>query len=198
MAPPDMLEILKGYDAILLGALGDVRSDRDPRWIPDGTSLRPLLDIRQGFDLWCCERPAVFLDGAKQYLADPRARSVDMLVIRENSEGEYSGFGRRLGNDAAVEISVHTRTATARIVRHGFQRAVQRSTGRTPRSEWHDRHAQVCLITKRNAQKFAGQFLTDIFREVAVQFPDVDTHHELMDAAAMKFVTAPWMRKSES
>lgn len=89
-APADYLERLAGYDVILLGALGDPGPISDPKryLLSDSDSLSPLLDIRKGFDQWVCERPVRRLEGAPQYLADPRAEDIDMLVIRENSEGE--------------------------------------------------------------------------------------------------------------
>lgn len=96
--PTDALEQLKAYDAILLGALGDPGPMHDPEryLLPDSISLAPLLDMRKGFDQWVCERPARLLPGARQYLKDDRAKDIDMLVIRENSEGEYVSQGGRL------------------------------------------------------------------------------------------------------
>ncbi|MFO7703560.1 MAG: isocitrate/isopropylmalate family dehydrogenase, partial [Halopseudomonas sp.] len=89
MMPEDALQQVRQYDALLLGALGDPGPLRDPdRYcLPDGISLAPLLSFRKGLDLWACERPARLLPGAPRYLADRRAEQVDMLVIRENSEG---------------------------------------------------------------------------------------------------------------
>jgi len=93
MMPEDAMGQLAAYDAILLGALGDPGPSRDPNryLLSDSVSLSPLLEMRKGFDQWVCERPARQLPGARQYLADPRAADTDMLVIRENSEGEYVG-----------------------------------------------------------------------------------------------------------
>lgn len=204
--PIDALAQLRAYDAILLGALGDPGPLDDPEryLLPDSVSLAPLLQMRKGFDQWVCERPARLLPGARQFLADERARDIDMLVIRENSEGEYVGQGGRLRQgtpeEVATQMEVFTRRATDRIIRYGFQqaheRALQRASAGTPR---HFRNldgstceSQVCLVTKRNALRYWGDMYTEAFAEIAQEFPDVATHHELVDAACMKFVQSPW------
>lgn len=206
MMPDDALSRLHQYDALLLGALGDPGpADEPERYrLPDGVSLAPLLQFRKGLDLWACERPARLLPGATQYLADPRAAQTDMLVIRENSEGEYVNQGGRLHPGTAMEVAtqleVFTRPATQRLIRHAFERARQRNQQREannqPRLYQCDRQsqaaAQVCLITKRNALPAWGEMYTEIFAEIAVDYPDIGTHHELVDAACMKFVQSPW------
>lgn len=204
--PADALEQLRHYDAILLGALGDPGPMDDPEryLLSDSVSLAPLLEMRKGFDQWVCERPARLLPGARQYLADDRARDIDMLVIRENSEGEYVGQGGRLRqgteHEVATQMEVFTRRGTERIIRYGFEQArlraeARRAEGR-PR-EFRSHHgevseSQVCVITKRNALRYWGDMYTEVFEEVARDYPDVATHHELIDAACMKFVQAPW------
>lgn len=207
VAPADYLEQLAGYDAILLGALGDPGPLDDPRrhLLTDAVALAPLLQIRKHFDQWACERPARLLPGATQYLADERARGIDLLVVRENSEGEYVGQGGRLApgtqNEVATQVSIFTRRGAERIFRHAFerarQRAAEREAGDRPEREFAlagggTAFSQVCLITKRNALAHWGEMYTQVFAEVAEEFPDVATHHELIDAACMKFVTAPW------
>ncbi|MCZ4284808.1 MULTISPECIES: isocitrate/isopropylmalate dehydrogenase family protein [Marinobacter] len=204
--PADALDQLKSYDAILLGALGDPGpvDDPDRYLLPDSISLAPLLDMRKGFDQWVCERPARLLPGARQYLADERAKDIDMLVIRENSEGEYVSQGGRLRKGApdevATQMEVFTRRATDRIIRYGFEQARLRAAARA--EEGRTRHfrtlegktceSQVCIVTKRNALRYWGDMYTEAFEEMAKQYPDVATHHELVDAACMKFVQAPW------
>jgi len=198
---------LGAHDAILLGALGDPGPLDDPsRFVlPDGVSLAPLLAIRKGFDQWACERPAKLLDGAPQYIRDERAREVDMLVIRENSEGEYVGQGGRLRpgtpSEVATQMEVFTRAGAERIFRHAFERARLRAAARKAGHEPDRRfslagggeaRAQVCLITKRNALQYWGEMYTEAFAAVSADYPDIATHHELVDAACMKFVTAPW------
>src|SRR5690554_6164406 len=136
MMPADGLDQLRRYDAILLGALGDPGplNQPDRYLLPDSVSLAPLLAMRKGFDQWVCERPARLLPGARQYLADERARDVDMLVIRENSEGEYVSQGGRLRqgteHEVATQMEVFTRKATNRIIRYGFEQARARATER--------------------------------------------------------------------
>ncbi len=181
MMPSDGVAQLREFDAMLLGALGDPGplEDSSRFVLSDSVSLAPLLALRKQLDLWACERPARWLPGAPQYLADPRAREVDMLVIRENSEGEYSGQGGRLApgtaQEVATQVEVFTARATERLIRHAFRRARQRSTQReVPRQFKNDKHAQVCLITKRNAQPFWGDLYTDTFHSIAAEFPDVD------------------------
>ncbi len=207
MWPASWHQTLAEFDAILLGALGDPGPADDVRRyrLSDAVALAPLLEIRKGFDQWACERPALHLQGAPQYLADPKADEIDVLVVRENSEGEYVGQGGRLApgtsREVATQIEVFTHGGAARIFRHAFERARQRAaeraagrrrdrefplpTGRVVRSE-------VCLITKRNALRYWGEMYSEIFEAVACEYPDVATHHELVDAACMKFVTAPW------
>ena len=141
--------------------------------------------------------PAGWLAGAPQYLADDRARNVDMLVIRENSEGEYCNQGGRLRagtpSEVATQVEVFTAGATERLIRHAFDRARQRAAARpSPRYFAKEKEAQVCLITKRNAQPFWGDLYTETFERIAQEYPDIDTHHELVDAACMKFVQCPW------
>ncbi|HAB07690.1 MAG TPA: isocitrate/isopropylmalate dehydrogenase family protein, partial [Alcanivorax sp.] len=102
--------------------------------------------------------------------------------------------------EIATQLEVFTYTATERLIRHAFERARQRAAERaasdSPRrfdgADGESRESQVCLITKRNAQAFWGTLYDRVFEEVAADYPDVATHHELVDAAAMKFVQAPW------
>lgn len=207
MWPEDWRSQLAAFDCILLGALGDPGPTSDPeRYVlSDAVSLSPLLDIRKGFDQWACERPAVRLPGAPQFLADPRAETLDMLVVRENSEGEYVGQGGRLAagteREIATQVEVFTRRGAERIFRHAFEQARLRADARAqgtkaarsfPLPGGGTAGAQVCLITKRNALRYWGEMYTEVFAAVAAEFPDIATHHELIDAACMKFVTAPW------
>ncbi len=207
MMPEDGLRQLEKYDAILLGALGDPgpKSDPDRYVVSDGISLAPLLQIRKGFDQWACERPTRLFKGAPRYLADPRAADVDMLVIRENSEGEYVNQGGRVHRgtpfEIATQVEVFTRHGTERLIRHAFKRARQRLEERKgsqkPTREFPDDRggaapAQVCLITKRNALPHWGELYCEVFEDIAAEFTDIAIHHELVDAACMKFVQCPW------
>ena len=203
-APADYLDQLAAFDAILLGALGDPGPIDDPNryLLSDAVSLGPLLQIRKHFDQWACERPCRPLPGAPQFLADPRAKDIDMLVIRENSEGEYVNQGGRQAvgtpNEIATQLALFTHRATDRIIRHAFEQARMRAAerkaeGRQRRFGRDERESQVCVITKRNAQAHWGDMYTEIFARIATEYPDVATHHELVDAACMKFVSHPWM-----
>lgn len=126
--------------------------------------------------MWACERLARLFDGARQYLADPRAREIDMLVIRENSEGEYVNQGGRLHRgtpyEIATQIEVFTRHATERLIRHAFGRARQRLEERRKGQRANklfaddrgrDAQAQVCLVTKRNALPHWGELYCEVF-----------------------------------
>lgn len=204
--PPDALAQLQKFDAILLGALGDPGpiDDPDRYLLSDSVSLAPLLQMRKGFDQWVCERPARLLPGAHQYLADPRAKDVDMLVIRENSEGEYVGQGGRLRQgtpeEVATQMEVFTHRGTERIIRYGFEQARLRAANRASHGEPRSFQtqsgkpcaSQVCLVTKRNALRYWGDMYSEVFAVVAQDYPDVAIHHELVDAACMKFVQVPW------
>jgi len=204
--PPDAMTQLAAYDAILLGALGDPGPLDDPHryLLTDSVSLAPLLQMRKGFDQWVCERPARLLPGARQYLKDDRARDVDMLVIRENSEGEYVSQGGRLRqgspDEVATQMEVFTRYGTERIIRYAFEQARHRAIQRVqearvrsfPHHSGNECESQVCLITKRNALRYWGDMYTEVFEAVSREYPDVATHHELVDAACMKFVQSPW------
>ncbi len=206
MMPADWRAQLSGFDALLMGALGDPGPADEPgRYLlPDGVSLAPLLQLRKGFDLWACERPAAPMAGAPNYLSDPRSLETDMLVIRENSEGEYVDQGGRVAagtsRETATQLEVFTRIGTERIIRHAFQRARTRAEERRAGLRRAKRFpfpngaadAAVCVVTKRNAVQYAGELWSDVFAEVAADYPDVATHHELIDACCMKFVTAPW------
>lgn len=203
MMPANALRRVCIYDALLMGALGDPGpvSDSERYKLSDSISLAPLLTFRKGLDLWACERPARLLPGAPRYLADPRAADVDMLVIRENSEGEYVNQGGRLNKgtpfEVATQLEVFTHRGTERLIRHAFLRAEQRMAQRGETQQFYcaekgSAPAQVCLITKRNAQPTWGELYTEVFAEVAKEFPHIGIHHQLVDAACMKFVQSPW------
>src|SRR6187549_2495299 len=117
MMPPDALDVVRGYDAVVLGAVGDPS-------VPDHVTLWGLLlPLRQRLDLWANVRPARLLDGVPSPLA---ARpEVDMLFVRENTEGEYSGIGGRahtgLPLEVGIETSVFTREGVKRVISYAFE-----------------------------------------------------------------------------
>jgi len=176
MMPSDGLDILAGYDAVFLGAVG--RPD-----VPDHISLRELLlKIRHGFDQYVNVRPVKLLPGAPCPLKDVRPEDIDMVFIRENSEGEYSGSGAWLyegtPQEVVIQDGVFSRKGTERIIRYAYELA--RREGKT-----------LTSISKGNALNYSMVFWDRVFKEVGEEFPDVETHTLLVDAAAMFMVKDP-------
>lgn len=176
MMPEDGIEQLSGFDAILLGAVGDPR-------VPDHVSLRDLLlVIRKSFDQYINLRPVKLLEGAPCPLKDVRPEDVDMVFVRENTEGEYSGCGAWLYKDQPNEIviqdSVFSRKGTERVIRYAYSLA--RESGKS-----------LTSISKGNALNYSMVFWDQIFAEVGRDYPDVETHSLLVDAASMFMVKDP-------
>lgn len=177
MMPEDGLAQLRPFDAIQLGAVGDPR-------VPDDITLWGLLlKIRQSFQQYVNLRPVRLLKGAPTPLAGRLPQDVDMLVLRENTEGEYAGVGGFLfpgegEREMALQTAVYSRVGVERIVRHAFM--LGRALGKS-----------VTSVSKGNACNYSGVFWDRVFREVAAEFPDVPTHSYLVDAAAMFFVRDP-------
>ena len=176
VTPDDYLDTLRDFDAIYLGALGD------PANIPDHVTLRPLIEMRQSFDQYVCLRPGRLLPNVETPLAGKRYGDIDMVVVRENSEGEYvvSGGRVRQGRPAeiAVQTAVHTRLGVERILRYGFDLA------RTRRN-------RLTLATKSNALKYGMVLWDDVFAELCAEYPDVNADKFHIDALAMSFVLRP-------
>ncbi len=178
MADDGFMEILKDYDAVYLGAVGDPE-------VPDHISLKNLLfKIRQGFDEYVNLRPIKLLKGAACPLKTVNSpEDVDIIVVRENSEGEYSGAGDRLyqgtPDEIALQTGVFSRKGTERIIRYAFELA--RKEKKT-----------LTSISKGNALNYSMVFWDEIFKEVSKEYPDVQTHSCLVDAACMYFVKEPW------
>jgi tartrate dehydrogenase/decarboxylase/D-malate dehydrogenase len=177
MMPADALETLAGFDAILFGAVGS-------REVPDHVTLWGLrLAIVQGFDQGVSLRPARLLPGVRGPLADRSPGEVDMVVVRENTEGEYSGIGgftrRGLPGEVAVQTTVYSHEAIARTARYAFELALSREA----------RH--LISVTKSNASPHASVLWDEVVAEVAADFPDVRWESVLVDAAAARLVLAP-------
>ena len=121
VVPDDFLELLRPFDAILLGAVGW------PELLSDHITLAPLVQIRQAFDQYACLRPARLLPGVRSVLADKGPEHIDLIVIRENSEGEYVNIGGRFRKghpqEHAIQTAVHSRRGIERILRYGFELA---------------------------------------------------------------------------
>ena len=176
MMPENALETLRGFDAIFLGAVGYPG-------VPDHISLRDLLlEIRHGFDQYVNVRPVKLLKGAPCPLKDVRREDIDMVFIRENSEGEYSGSGawlyRGQPNETVIQNGVFSRKGTERIIRYAYELA--RREGKT-----------LTSISKGNALNYSMVFWDQVFAEVGRDYPDVETHSLLVDAAAMFMVKDP-------
>lgn len=176
VVPDDFLEVLRPFDAILLGAVGW------PARIPDHITLDPLKRIRQTFDQYACVRPARLYPGVRSPLAGKSPGDIDLLVIWENSEGEYVDNGGRFKvgkpEEFAVQTAIHTRRGIERILRFGFEVA------RTRR-----RH--LTMVTKSNAQRYAYVLWDEILEEMRGQFPDVTAERQHADAAVMNLVRCP-------
>ena len=174
--PAGGLDRLRAFDAIFFGAVGAPD-------VPDHISLWGLrLPICQGFDQYANVRPARVLPGVTSPLRD--GQNIDWVVIRENSEGEYSGSGGRvhrgLPEEVATETSVFTRRGVERIHRYAFELARKR-----PRKH-------LTLVTKSNAQRHGMVLWDEIFHDVARSYPDVDTQRVLVDAMTTLMVLKPY------
>jgi tartrate dehydrogenase/decarboxylase/D-malate dehydrogenase len=176
MMPADALDLLRPLDAILLGAVGDPK-------IPDHITLNGLLlPIRRGFDQFANIRPAVLYPGVHSPLAQPG--EIDMVVVRENTEGEYAQVGgfvyHHQPDEVAVQTAVFTHRGIERVVRVAFELARKRH-----------RKRRVTSITKSNAQGFGMVLWDRVFQSVASEHPDIETESLLVDAAAMNFIRRP-------
>ena len=174
MMPADGIETLRGFDAIYLGAVGW------PDTVPDAVSLHGLLlPIRKAFNQYANIRPHRLLPGVEGPL---KAQGFDILCIRENTEGEYSGAGGRVhqgrDNEVAVETAIFTRAGVERILRFAFDQA-------------RGRRGHVTSVTKSNAQKYSMVFWDEMTRLVAADYPDVTVSMMHIDAMAARMVMAP-------
>jgi tartrate dehydrogenase/decarboxylase/D-malate dehydrogenase len=174
MMPEGGIETLRGFDEIFLGAVG---------WptVPDHVSLWGLLlPIRRRFDQYVNLRPARLLRGVKSPLSDPNG--LDVTVVRENTEGEYSDSGGRIYKDTpheiAVQESIFTRRGVERIVRYGFEEAK-------------GRRGLLVGATKSNGISITMPFFDEIFNEIAEEYPGVEASLMHADALAARLVLDP-------
>lgn len=177
MMPENGLEILKPFDAIYFGAVGL------PAQVPDHVSLHGLLiKIRLEFDQYICLRPGYLLPGVKSPLADKKSGDIDFVIVRENTEGEYSGAGGRCHPgqpfELALETSVFTKIGAERTIRYAFKLAQTRKK-------------HLICVSKSNAQRHTLTLWDECFARVAREFPDVRTEHMLVDAMAARLVLKP-------
>lgn len=177
MMPPNGLDALRGKDAILFGSAGDPD-------IPDHITLWGLrLKICQGLDQYANVRPTRILPGIDGPLKRCRPEDLNWVIVRENTEGEYSGVGGRthqgLPMEVATDLSLMTRAGVERILRYAFRLAQSR-----PRK-------LLTVITKSNAQRHAMVMWDEIAAQVAGEFADVTWDKELVDAATARMVNRP-------
>jgi tartrate dehydrogenase/decarboxylase/D-malate dehydrogenase len=177
MMPADGLDSLRHKDAILFGSAGDPH-------IPDHVTLWGLrLKICQGFDQYANVRPTRILPGIDGPLKRCQPEDLDWVIVRENSEGEYSGVGGRVHQghpiEAATDVSIMTRVGVERILRYAFKLAQSR-----PRK-------LLTVVTKSNAQRHAMVMWDEIAVQISKEFPDVRWDKELVDAATARMVNRP-------
>lgn len=176
MMAEDGMEQLARFDAIYLGAAGAPT-------VPDHISLWDLLlVIRKGFDQYVNLRPVKLLRGAPTPLKNVDRADIDMVFVRENSEGEYAGSGSWLfkgrPNEVVIQDGVFSRVGCERIIRYAYELA--RKEKKT-----------LTSISKGNALNYSMVFWDQVFKEVGQEYPDVETHSYLVDAASMFMVTDP-------
>lgn len=176
MMSDDGIEQLKQFDAIFLGAVG-------APGVPDHISLWDLLlVIRKKFDQYINLRPVKLLKGAPCPLKDVTEKDVDMVFVRENTEGEYAGSGSWLfkdkPNEVVIQDGVFSRVGCERVIRYAFELARKEKKSLTS-------------ISKGNALNYSMVFWDKVFKEVGQDYPDVKTYSYLVDAASMFMIKDP-------
>ncbi|MBQ4629401.1 MAG: tartrate dehydrogenase [Clostridia bacterium] len=176
MMADDGIETLKKFDAIFLGAVG-------APGVPDHISLWDLLlIIRKSFDQYINLRPVKLLKGAPTVLKDSKPEDIDMIFVRENTEGEYAGSGSWLfkgkPNEVVIQDGVFSRKGCERVIRYAYELAKAQNKSLTS-------------ISKANALNYSMVFWDQIFEEVGKDFPEVKTYSYLVDAASMFMVKDP-------
>jgi tartrate dehydrogenase/decarboxylase / D-malate dehydrogenase len=177
MMPPDGLERLKAFDTILLGAVGDPT-------VPDHVSLWGLLmPLRRGFDQYVNMRPVRLLEGVASPLAGRKPADIDYVVIRENTEGEYSDIGGRLFHgterEVVVQESIFSRKGVDRIMRFAFELARSRPA------------KHLTAATKSNGIKYTMPFWDERFEAIGKEYPDVRRDKFHIDILTAHFVLHP-------
>lgn len=176
MMDEDGIDRLRPFDAIYLGAVGYPG-------VPDHISLWDLLlRIRKEFDLYVNLRPIELLDGSLTPLKNKTKESIDMLVVRENSEGEYAGAGDWLfkgkPEEVVLQTGVFSRKGTERIIRYAYEEARKQKKTLTS-------------ISKGNALNYSMVFWDEVFDEIGKEYPDVETYSYLVDAASLYMIEDP-------
>ena len=177
MMPEDGLATLKGFDAIYFGAVGAPD-------VPDHITLWGLrLPICQGFDQYANVRPTRIIPGIESPLRHADVGDLDWVIVRENSEGEYSGHGGRahkgMPEEVGTEVAIFTRAGVTRIMRYAFSLAQSR-----PRKF-------LTVVTKSNAQRHGMVMWDEIAEDVSAEFPDVTWDKMLVDAMTVRMTLDP-------
>jgi tartrate dehydrogenase/decarboxylase/D-malate dehydrogenase len=184
MAPENCLDILKDFDAIFLGCIGDANK------LPDHVSLQVLLKIRKGFDQYVNLRPIKLYPGVDTPIKTATPETVDLMVIRENTEGEYSGAGGifKPGTpDAfALQTGIFTQKGCERVIRYAFELARKRKKLGSDSPV-----GMVTNCSKSNALNYSMVFWDSVYDTVAKDFPDIKTDFAMVDAITMWFVKNP-------
>lgn len=178
--PADTWAAVRSADAILFGAMGlpEVRK-------PDGTEINPQIELRMELELFAGVRRVRSVPGVPIPLADPRAKEIDFVIIREQTEGMFADYmkGQREGDDRAIDRCVITRAASERIFNFSFQLAQAR------KSQGHA--GKLTCIDKANVLN-AMAFFRDVFISYAKHYPDIETESVYVDAMALNLVRTPW------
>ena len=177
MMPEDGLEQLKSFDAILFGSAGSLE-------VPDHITLWGLrLEICQHFDQYANVRPSRLLPGIQSPLKNIGPAELDWVIVRENTEGEYSGAGGRvhpkLPQEVGIDVSVFTRDGIERVMRYAFELALTR-----PKK-------QLTLVTKSNAQRHGMVLWDEVFEKLKHDYPGITTDRMLVDAITTRMVLQP-------
>lgn len=184
MGPDDKLDILKDFDAIFLGCIGDAGK------VPDHISLTLLLEIRKGFDQYVNLRPIRLYPGVGSLVKTANPETVDMVVVRENTEGEYAGTGGFFKPDApdgfAFQTAIFSRRGCERVIRYAFDLAQRRCKLGDEKPV-----GMVTNCTKSNALNYSMVFWDSVYNEVAKEYPAVTTDMALVDALTMWLLKNP-------
>ena len=177
MMPSHALKSLEAFDAIYFGAVGSPS-------VPDHVTLHGLrLEICQGFDQYVSLRPAILLPGVRSPLCDIVPNDVDLVVVRENTEGEYSGAGGRvhrgLPEEVGLEIALFSKNGISRVAEYAFSVAERRDCKR------------LAYVTKSNAMRHGFLLWDEVCEGVAAEHPSIATERVLVDAMAARFVLQP-------
>ena len=176
MMPEDGLNTLAGFDAIFLGAIGDPE-------VPDDVTLwNFLIAIRRTFDLYVNLRPIRTFAGLPPRVSIPQGKDIDLVVVRENTEGEYSEAGGRFFRNSprefAIQNDVFTRVGIERITRYACEQAMRR-------------RKRLCSATKSNGIIHTMPFWDEVVQEVCDEYPHVELTKRLVDALAAELVLHP-------